>query len=223
MKKILSFLFLLLCVTPACAQQFKRIYLFSDFLQAKIIFRNHTTTSVLLNYDASNKVMLYRQGENLMELTSAAVIDTIVVDGHRFIPAEKCFYEVVMSKNGEIYIDWLLKDVNVGSKGALGAVTQGSVYNLQMSDFGNNDAMYYTPYGQQELGSTDIYLRKNDNTYYIKRDGKYTKAKTEKQLYKIFPTHKDEIAAFANENKIDMKDTGKALTLIDYCLSLDGK
>lgn len=213
----------MLCLTPVYAQQFKRIFLFSDFMQAKVLFRNHSSITVKLNYDASNRVMLYRQGDDIMELTNAATIDTIMVEGHRFVPAEKGFYDVVLAKNGVIYIDWLLKDVNVGSRGALGAVTQGSVYSLRMTDFGNHDAMYYTPYGQQKTGSTDVYLRKNDNTYYIKIDGKYTKVKTEKQLCKVFPTHKEEISRFAKENKIDMKDAGMAITLIDYCLSLDGE
>lgn len=213
----------MLCITPVCAQQFNRIFLLSEFMPAKVMFRNHSTISVKINYDASNKVMLYRQGDDLMELTNTATIDTIIVDGHRFVPAEKGFYDVVLAKNGVIYIDWLLKDVNIGSKGALGAVTQGSVHNLQMTDLGNSDAMYYGAYGQQKIGATDIYLRKNDNTYYIKKEGQFIKVKTVKQICKVFPEHKDEISSFVKENKIDMKDTGKALTLIDYCLSFVGK
>ena len=69
-------------------------------------------------------------------------------------------------------VDWLLKDVNIGSKGALGSVTQGSVHNLQMSDLGLNGTEMYTPYASQKIGSTDVYRRKNDNTYYIKIDNK---------------------------------------------------
>ena len=36
-------LFTLICMLPSLsAQQFKRIYLFDDFVQAKVMFRNHT-------------------------------------------------------------------------------------------------------------------------------------------------------------------------------------
>jgi len=223
MKTRLLLFAMMLCAYASHAQQFKRIYLFDGFKMAQIQFRNHSTAKVELNYDASNKTLLFRQGEDIMEVTNTSLVDTVFVEGHKFVPAAKGFHEVVRLKNGTVYIDWLLKDVNIGSKGALGAVTQGSVHNLQMSDFGNSDAMYYTPYDQQKIGATDVYRRRNDNTYYIKVGGKMTKVKTEKHLQKTFATHKDDIKNFVKEHKIDMKDTSMALSLIDYCLGLASK
>lgn len=220
MRKLFSALTILLWVSAAYAQQFKRVYLFDDFVQAKIVFKNHSTTNVALNYDASNKTMLFKQGEDIMEITNTVTVDTIFVAGHKFVPAAKGFHEVVRVSNGEVLIDWLLKDVNIGSKGALGSVTQGSVHNLQMSDFGNYDAMYYTPYGQQKIGATDVYRRSNDNTYYIMAAGKLSKVKSEKHLQKLFPSHKEEISSFAKEHKTNMKEASSALAIIDFCLGL---
>lgn len=204
------------------AQQFNRILLFDDYTQAQIKFRNGTTASVRLNYDASNKTMLFLQNEAIMEVTNPASIDTITAGERKFIPAVKGFYEVVRLRNGIAYIDWLLKDVNIGSKGALGAVTQGSVHNLQMSNLGLNATEMYTPYGPQKIGSTEVYRRKNDNTYYIIIGGKMTKVKTVKHLQKIFPAHKDEIKASAKEKDVNMKDAQSALEFLDYCLQLEG-
>lgn len=202
------------------AQQFKRIFLLDDFTEAQIKFRNGSQTVVSLNYDASNKTMLFKQGEELMEVTNTSTVDTVFVGDRRFIPAEKGFYEVVFLNNGTVFVDWLLKDVNVGSKGALGAVTQGSVHNLQMSNLGLNATEMYTPYKRQKLGSTDVYRRKSDNTYYVNRENKLIKIKTLKQLTKAFSTHKDKITAFAKENDIDMKETHDVLVILDYCLGL---
>lgn len=155
-----------------------------------------------------------------MEVANIHTVDTIFVRGHKFIPVANVFYEVVPLKNGIVYIDWLIKDVNIGSKGALGAVTQGSVHNLQMSNLGLNAVEMYTPYKQQELGSTDLYQRKSDNTYFIRKKNKFVKLKTLKQLKKASPDNKDKIDAFAKENKIDMKETRDALLVINYCLGL---
>lgn len=202
------------------AQQFSRIFLFDEFAKAQIKFRNRTQAAVSLNYDVANKKMLYTQGDDLMEVANIHTVDTIFVRGHKFIPVANVFYEVVPLKNGIVYIDWLIKDVNIGSKGALGAVTQGSVHNLQMSNLGLNAVEMYTPYKQQELGSTDLYQRKSDNTYFIRRKNKFVKLKTLKQLKKAFPDNKDKIDAFAKENKIDMKETRDALLVINYCLGL---
>lgn len=219
---IILFTVYLCSLLPAFAQQFNRIFLFDDFVEAQIKFRNHSTSIVSLNYDASNKEMLFLQGKEVMEITNAASIDTIIVEKRKFVPAvPKGFYEVIAQTHGDIYVDWLLKDVNIGSKGALGAVTQGSVHNLQMSNLGLNGTEMYTPYKQQKLGSTDVYRRKNDNTYYIRLNKKLVKVKTIKHLEKIFPNHKEDIRKYAKTKEINMKDVQDVLDILDYCMKFN--
>lgn len=221
MKAFLTFFILYFFSLSVSAQQFKRIFLFNDFVQAQIKFRNHSVSVVSLNYDASNKTMLFRQGEEMMEMTNPAQVDTVIIGKRKFVPVGRGFYEVVCRKEGVVYIDWLLKDVNIGSKGALGTVTQGSVKNLQMSDLGLNGTEMYTPYERQKIGSTEVYRRKNDNTYYIKVEGKLEKVKSLKHLEKIFIGHKDEIRKFAKDHKIDMKDILDIFSILDYCMELE--
>ena len=212
-------LFILICMLPSLsAQQFKRIYLFDDFVQAKVMFRNHTSSYVMLNYDASNKTMLFKNGEELMEMTNPNQIDTIIIGNRRFIPATRGFYEVASLTKGSIMIDWCLSDIRIGSKGALGSTTQIHVQKLKMHDFGLA-AEKYTPY-EQESGITDVYKRKSDNTYYIPVNGKMEKVKNLKQLCKLFPNQKEQIEAYAKECKTDMKQTYDALVLLDYVLGL---
>ena len=202
------------------AQQFTRIFLFDDFKEARILFRNHSKATMQVNYDASNKVMLFRQGTELMEMGNTALVDTLFVDGRMFVPAAKGFYEVVRLEHGEVRIDWLLKEVNLGSKGALGSVTQGSVHNLQMSDLGLNATEMYTPYQRQRIGSMEVYRRKADNTYLIQVKGKWEKVKKPRQLEKLFPGQEERIRAYVKEHKVDMKNASDALVLLDYCLGL---
>ena len=201
MKAFLTFFILYFFSLSVSAQQFKRIFLFNDFVQAQIKFRNHSVSVVSLNYDASNKTMLFRQGEEMMEMTNPAQVDTVIIGKRKFVPVGRGFYEVVCRKEGVVYIDWLLKDVNIGSKGAMGTV--------------------YTPYERQKIGSTEVYRRKNDNTYYIKVEGKLEKVKSLKHLEKIFIGHKDEIRKFAKDHKIDMKDILDVFSILDYCMELE--
>ncbi len=221
MKASLTFFILYFFSVSVSAQQFKRIFLFNDFVQAQVKFRNHSVSAVSLNYDASNKTMLFRQRGEMMEMTNPAQVDTIIIGKRKFVPAGKGFYEVVCMKEGIAYIDWLLKDVNIGSKGALGSVTQGSVKSLQMSDLGLNGTEMYTPYERQKAGSTEVYRRKNDNTYYIKVKGKLEKVKSLKHLEKIFIRHKEKIRKFAKDHEIDMKDIQDVFSILDYCMGLE--
>lgn len=218
---IVVFLFCWSACGYSLAQQFKRIFLFDDFVEAKIQFKNRGVSTSQLNYDASNKTMLFYHGEEMMELTNPLQIDTISFGERKFVPSTKGFHEVVQLKNGTAYIDWLLKEVNIGSKGALGAVTQSSVHSLQMTDLGLNAASMYTPYKWQERGSQEVYRRKSDNTYYFQMNGKMNKVKSVKHLQKLFPLHKGSIKRFVEEYGIDMKIPAEALYLIDYCMGLD--
>ena len=62
MKAFLTFFILYFFSLSVSAQQFKRIFLFNDFVRAQIKFRNHSVSVVSLNYDASNKTMLFSTG-----------------------------------------------------------------------------------------------------------------------------------------------------------------
>lgn len=220
-----SIFLLILSIFPLAisAQQFKRVFLFDDFIQAQIKFRNSSVSVVLLNYDASNKTMLFRQGMEIMEMTDLTQIDSIIIGKRKFVPAANKFYEVIFLKEGNVYVDWLLKEINIGAKGALGTVTQASVKNLYMSDWGLNGTEMYTPYERQKLRSTDVYKRKNDNTYYISVKGKLEKVKTLKHLKKIFVRRKDELERFAKEQNIDMKNIHDVLVILNYCMGIQPK
>lgn len=80
-----------------------------------------------MNYDASEGKMYFMQGKDVMELTSTQNIDTISWGSRKFIPFSKRFLEVYNSPNGKIYIDWVIKDLVIGKKGAYGLQTQGGV------------------------------------------------------------------------------------------------
>lgn len=202
------------------AQQFARLYLFESYTPAQVKLRNRSVTTAQVNYDAANKTMLFLQGDDIMEFANVAQIDTIKIAGRKFVPADKGFHEVVQLSHGLLYIDWLLKDVNIGSKGAMGAVTQGSVHNLQMTDFELSGSTMYTPYQQQKLGVTDVYRRKNDNTYYIKVEGKTVKLKTVKQVLKQFAPYASPIEDYIKEHSLNFRETPDAIALIDYCQTL---
>ena len=61
---------------------------------------------------------------------------------------------------------------------------------------------------------------KNANTYYFEKDGKQYAISRLKSLYKKFPKQKAQLEAFASEHGLDFMSADKAVTLIDYLLSL---
>ena len=124
-----------------------------------------------------------------------------------FVSHEQKFLEKVQLKNGTAFIHWQVRNVNVGSIGALGQVTQAKV-----------DRVYSSKSWRDH--SSDIYKLKNQNDYYLLLDGSLKKVTTLKQILKLFPKYKADIEAFVEEQQTNMQMPQSVLDLLDYCLNL---
>ena len=215
MKKLYFFLLLFIGVLNASAQE-KPLFIFEKFINAKIHFKNRSVTVASMNYDAVNDKMFFMQNEDLMELTNYAMIDSIVWAGKRtFISNGNGFLEQIKMDNGTAFIRWRIKNVNVGSRGAFGTVTQGKVESISIRSMGVFSA------SDAESNSADVFQQKNNNEYFIPINGKLEKITTVKHLYKLFPRHKEKIKAFIKEQGIKMNEPILVLELLNYCLGLE--
>jgi len=213
MKRLLFPLFItLVFITGICAQN-KTFFILEDFSDAKVYFKNKTITIAPMNYDAAKNRMYFMQNNERMELTNAHAIDSIVWGGKgKFITNKNSYLEEVKLANGPAYIQWKLKDVSVGARGAFGTTTQGKVEQISLRSMGI--------YSTKDENVVDIYQQKNDNDYFLKINGELQKVNSLKQITKLLPAHKEEIEAFAKKRKTDMNDALSALQMLDYCLSL---
>ena len=215
MKRLSSRLWVCVVSVGLHAQE-KPLFIFDQFINAKIHFKNRSVTVASMNYDAVNDKMFFKQDGDLMELTNAAMIDSIVWAGKRsFVSHGQGFLEKIKLENGTALIRWKIKNVNIGSAGALGAVTQAKVETISVRAMGVFSATDATS------NSADVYQQKNANEYYITLNGKQEKITTVKHLYKLFPKHKEKIKAFIKEQGIKMNEPILVLEVLNYCLGLE--
>ena len=215
MKRLYSLLWVCVVTVGLHAQE-KPLFIFDQFINAKIHFKNRSVTVASMNYDAVNDKMFFKQNGDLMELTNAAMIDSIVWAGKRsFVSHGQGFLEQIKLENGTALIRWKIKNVNIGSAGALGAVTQAKVETISVRAMGVFSATDATS------NSADVYQQKNANEYYITLNGKLEKITTVKHLYKLFPKHKEKIKAFIKEQGIKMNEPILVLEVLNYCLGLE--
>ena len=218
-KKILILFLAVICCNMTFAQD-KRIFIFEKFTNAKIKLNPRGITTYSMNYDASGGKMYFMQGNVMMELTNTLNIDTISWGKRKFIPSLKRFLEVYSTPHGKIYIDWVIKDLIIGKKGAYGLRTEGNVQSLRLFDFSAQSGISaFTKYDTQNTYSNDILKRKNENIYYIDLMGERKKIKSVKQLEKTFLTHKQEIQKYQKDHSIDFNDVEQALEIIEYCMA----
>lgn len=219
-KNLLLILFSIIYLNPSLAQN-KKILLFEKFTNAKVKLRPNGESTYPMNYDASEGKMYFMQGKDVMELTSTQNIDTISWGSRKFIPFSKRFLEVYNSPNGKIYIDWVIKDLVIGKKGAYGLQTQGGVQNLRIYDFAEDaGTSIFTPFKTQSSYSNDILQRRNKNVYYIDINGQRKKIKTAKQLENLYPNHKTQIHNYKKERSINFSNFMQAIELIVYSMGL---
>jgi len=225
MRKTITLILILIC-TAAMAQQ-KRIYFFPEFVKSRMVFKNKSRFVAMVNYDAANRKMLYKQGEQLMELTNPQDVDTIYTGGRKWVFHNRQFCEVIETEHRDtILIGWVFKNVYRGQRGALGMITQAHVQKLRAVDFmgpqnGDNMNAGMEP-AQYDSWNADleVWNKKNSNTYYFSRYGTPYSVTTLKSVYKAFPEHKTEIKAYVSENKLDMHNADKALQIIDFLLKM---
>ena len=207
MRRVSLYLLACFIVSVACAQN-DPVFIFKQFVHAKIHFKNRSITVVPMNYDAVNDKMYFKRNGQLMELMQLSAIDSVVwAKQFCFVYHEQKFLEKVALKNGTAFIHWQVRNVSVGSIGALGQVTQAKV-----------DRVYSSKSWRDR--SSDIYKLKNQNDYYLLLDGSLKKVTTLKQILKLFPEYKVEIETFVREQKTNMQMPQSVLDLLDYCLNL---
>ena len=207
MRRVSLYLLACFIVSVACAQN-DPVFIFKQFVHAKIHFKNRSITVVPMNYDAVNDKMYFKRDGQLRELMQLSAIDSVVwAKQFCFVYHEQKFLEKVALKNGTAFIHWQVRNVSVGSIGALGQVTQAKV-----------DRVYSSKSWRDR--SSDIYKLKNQNDYYLLLDGSLKKVTTLKQILKLFPEYKVEIETFVREQKTNMQMPQSVLDLLDYCLNL---
>ena len=226
MRKLILLLMAVVSLT-AMSQQLKRVYFFDGFAKGHVMYKNGSKYNVKLNYDANNQVMLFMQGDVMMEMTNPQHIDTVFVAGRKLVYHDNRFCEVEhLSQGRQVLIGWLIKDVYGGRTGAFGLPTQAQVIKLRAVDLigpehghNMNAGMEISQYDAKSA-DLEVWKQKNDNTYYFVKDGVEYGVRTIKDVYKSFPAQKAQIKAYVKENKLDMMHTDKALRIVDYLLNI---
>jgi len=229
MRKLFTIILLTVC-TIAMAQE-KRIYFYADFTKSTILYKNGAKNVANANYDVANRKLMYKQGEQLMELLAPETIDTLYMGGSRWVYKDKQFCEVIDREGFErVLVGWHITKVHEGYVGVYGT-SQVPSRKVQLSDqfgmgtiAGISGGMYNGSYGVNQNDGNgrnlDVWKTKNKSTYYFTKNGREYAVKGLKSVYKAFPDKKQQIKQYTRENKLDMMNAENALKVIDYLQTL---
>lgn len=226
MKRLPLLLAALLFSLAALAQSQNQFYLFPGFVKAHMVFRGNASADAAINFDALHQTIYYMDGNVRMEMTNMQDLLALNLPDRSFVMHDGLLCEVMEDESGhQVLVNWKFKNVNKGSKGALGATTQAHVEVLHSYEFTPATPFPVTDWhlysdDEETPPSVEIWQKKNDNTYFVQVDGQTYRIKRLKDLYKAFPDHSRELKAYAKEKKLTMQSAEDAFKMFDRLYEL---
>ena len=215
MKRFIIILTALLAGLQASAQ--RTTFLFPDFTEGSLVFFNQSKADLKLNFDTINQTLYYMQGDQLMELTNLKDVRTLTAGGREFVLHDGLLCEILDNHGKKILVNWRFRNVNKGSKGAMGATTQNRVDVLWTA---GSQATATDRTGEHAL---DIWQIRCENTYFITVGDKYYRVKKLKDLYKAFPDVAPQLKAYSKENRLLMTSAEDSFKIFDKLFELKGE
>ena len=219
MKRILIALTALLgLLLSASAQSPKQeAFLFPEFTMGRLTFANGSTADVELDFDTIRQKLYYLRGNDVMELTNLQDVRTLTVGGRIFVMHDGLLCEVYDLDGEKILVNWHFRNVNKGSKGAMGATTQNKVDVLWTS------GSHATADDRTGEHSLDIWQIRCENTYFLAVGSQYYKVRKLKDLYTAFPAQAPALKAYAKENRLLMTSAEDSFKLFSELFRLLGE
>lgn len=212
MKVFVVILFCFNGVAGLCQRDIKAVqlshYILDSFTRGKVQLKSGKLYEQLLNYNVLTNEMVFRDGNRYLAIADPAGVDTIFINGRKFIFVNKKFYELLTGTTNPLFIEYTGKieepPVSVGYGNAspttnttsyTSLVGSGAVYDIKLPD--------------------DFKVTPGYN-YWIRINDKYEKVNTDKQLAKVFPDKKDVIKEFIKANNISFSKKEDVIRLVQH-------
>jgi hypothetical protein len=187
-------------------------YYFNDFTGGRVKMRNGQVQTPMLNYNTVTERMVFTRDNNYYDLTNPEIVDTIIIQGIRFVPVGKAFYEVLLSGPTALFIQNKGNIMPAGKQVGYGGTSQlaSSVYitNIELSG------------GRYNLPLPSDFIVNPSPVYWIRRNDEMLNFVNEKQFLSLYPNETARIKAFIRENRIKIERKEHLIKLVSYCSTL---
>lgn len=187
--------------------------LFPGFSEATVIFKDGRTRKMQMNYNMASGRMVFSESGNILDLQTPELIDTVVMNGSRFVKSGSRFYELLLKAPVSLFLDHKGEIVPAGKPAGYGGTSQVSATTV-MSGMSSGSAYYNLKLPAQ-------YVVKTEKVYVLKdKDGSLSNFSTSRQFLKLFPDLETQLQDFIKSNRIRFDDSKGVARLAEYYNSL---
>jgi hypothetical protein len=187
-------------------------YLFAEFTKSDIKMKSGQAQTQEMNYNTITEKMVFTRDKKYYDLTNPEMIDTIILQNCRFVPAGKAFYEVLVSGPVSLFIqhkgDLMSAGKTVGYGGTSQVASANYINAIELDGL------------QVNLQLPSDYIVKSSPVYWIRKGDEWFSFTGEKQFLKIFPDNASQIKGFIKENRIKFDKPENLIRLVKYCSTL---
>lgn len=167
-------------------------YLFQNFSNGAVQEKSGGTTTQMLNYNVLTGEMIFDAGGKYLAIAHPENVDTVFIEGRKFIPVNSCFYECLTGSEEPLLIEFTCSIREPGTPTGFGTTTTtASVASL---------STLIKTGGAYELKLPDDFKIIQAHNYWIKKGSQYYKVNTAAQLAKLYPAKKGAINEWIKKN-----------------------
>jgi len=198
---------------PGYAQEPLSAYLFDDYHDAVVYFRDGRKSAEKVNYNLVESALYFidkRDGQ-IKVVSDYTVIDSLIIVGRTFLLDGNNALEKV-SAAPVIYIRF-------NANSAYKPQTIG--YGIS-SDLASVDAYSSASFQgiRTDLEGKERQVSKIYHDYFIEQNGKRRRFSNFRQLHRIYPAHRKILEKYVAEHELDFNDVAGMITLCRYVESL---
>ena len=219
MRKALLYIIISLQALVAIAQPERSDtlaqYLFPSFTRGIVKARNGTTYSLVMNYNVVTGKMVFLQKGICLDLANPEAVDTVLLEGARFIAGEGCFLEVIFTGKISFFARHGGKIAAPEVETGYGTKSESTIAHLYQG--------LDVPGGVYNIRLPDGYKVRNETSYLLQKGSDRVMFMNENQLVKALPGHEKEIKDFIKLKRLKISRRADLVQIADFCNSLDSK
>lgn len=184
-------------------------FLYPDFTSGTVKMKNGKSQTADLNYNTVSEKVVYQKDGKIYDLINSEMVDTVFMQGTKFVPAGKIFHEILLVAPISLFVQHKGDLVPPGTQAGYGGTSQ--VSNTKMMTSVQLSGGYYN------LKLPDDYQVKVDLVFWIRKDDTMNSFLNERQFVKNFPGKETELKKFIKEKHIKFDKPSNMVLLVQYC------
>lgn len=205
MKKYLATLVLLTSIYYVKGQENKvSQYILPNFESGSIKFKVGADLRARLNYNTLREEMLFMKGDTVLVMEEIGKIDAIYIDGLKFIPNGKMFFEEIPFKNNSLYVRHTATLIAPAVDTGLGKTENSAQTSISTVKW---------QFGVYNFILPEYNIKRKDE-FYLKKNDQYIHIKGINSLAQFFPDQFKEVKNYISTNKIDLRNSSEFVQVL---------